>query len=691
MRRHVLTLCVLAAVGGLAYSNIFDAPFIFDDKICIEENEVIRDLGQPGKLFLFTPTRFLAMVSFALNYALHGYDVWGYHLVNLVFHLGAGFALYGLVLALACTAVGKRVLGARAHGIAALGAALFLVHPVQTQAVTYTWQRSLVMATLLSFLALWFYVVMRQAWVDGQVQRAGRFCLAALVALVAGMFCKEITFTVPLMMLALELTVFRGVARPPLKFLLPFALSLLIIPGLVLGMRDRYAAVIPSEMEGYALFSPLTYLLTQIPVGVTYLRLLVWPSELHLDYQFPLAEGFGSVFPYLLVLLVPLALVVHAYQKQPMLCFTLVFFGLALSLEAVAVNLPDVIFEHRLYMGVGAAGCLFAGLLAHFLPRAFVPVGLVVVVLFGGLSWQRNQLWRDPVAFWSDNLTYAPGKARVWTSRALAYRKQGALAKALSDVDKAISLNEKYRLAYVTRALVLSEMGRHREAIADYDRTLELVAGDTDMINARGLSKMSLRLFDEALADFDLSLKHKPGQSHVLNYRGVAKMELDQVDGALEDFNQALSLRADFAEVLINRAALYRKLDRADDAIADYRRYLSGVPDRREVYTTLARLLFAQQQQDEALALLLEAVARFPDYVTARKNLGVLYYSQKQYGEAVASFRQAVALKESGELFYALGLAELELGNKQAAAEAFERARSLGHAVPADVLKRTLG
>jgi hypothetical protein len=113
--RHYPALILIALFGGIAYSNTFTAPFQFDDDAYIVNNPVVRSFDgftapwevtaltrqsptalPPALRFAFT-TRIVGYLSFAVNYRLHGLDVTGYHIVNLVIHILNGMLVFLVV------------------------------------------------------------------------------------------------------------------------------------------------------------------------------------------------------------------------------------------------------------------------------------------------------------------------------------------------------------------------------------------------------------------------------------------------------------------------------------------------------------------------------------------------------------------------------------------------------------------
>jgi len=165
LKKPLVAVFLVLSCGVLAYSNSFRVPFVFDDLPSIVDNPVIRSLDN----FLASTSgyenherRFVGYLTFALNYRLGGLDVTGYHAFNLVVHLANALLLYALVrLAFRTPHLAGSRLAPRAGTVALLCGLLFVVHPVQTQAVTYVVQRLTSLATLFYLLAMVLYAVGR--------------------------------------------------------------------------------------------------------------------------------------------------------------------------------------------------------------------------------------------------------------------------------------------------------------------------------------------------------------------------------------------------------------------------------------------------------------------------------------------------------------------------------------------------
>ncbi|MEE9613971.1 MAG: hypothetical protein V3W31_03325, partial [Thermodesulfobacteriota bacterium] len=226
----------IVVTAGLVYSNALSGPFLVDDHIYILKNPEVRSLGN----FLdISGTRYVAFLSFALNYAVGGYSPVGYHLVNVVIHVINGLLVWWLaLLTFRSPALSGAGEDTRLSYFIALGAALiFISHPVQTQAVTYITQRFASLATLFYLLSLALYVKWR---LSPELKSRSVFYILSLVSAVLAMKTKEIAFTLPLVIVLYEFTFFglsfNGLrARARFLPLVPFLLTMAIIPLSIFG------------------------------------------------------------------------------------------------------------------------------------------------------------------------------------------------------------------------------------------------------------------------------------------------------------------------------------------------------------------------------------------------------------------------------------------------------------------------
>jgi len=289
LARPLAVLLLLSLLDTLIYSNTFSIPFQFDDADNIVQNPQVKDLAN---FFDLSGSRYVGFLSFALNYSVGGLQVFGYHLVNLFIHITNSFLVYSLVLLLFKAESHHSPLTTQdlqlttAPWIALATALLFVAHPIQTQAVTYIVQRFASLVTLFYLLTVVCYLKWRLA--SSETRSRFLWYGGAVLSTVLAMKTKENSFTLPFMILLVEAVFFRSFNKRRWVALIPFLLTLLIIPvsrGDALG-----------EAEGFArdttAISRSEYLFTQFRVIVTYIRLLFLPIYQNLDYD------YQSIIPY---------------------------------------------------------------------------------------------------------------------------------------------------------------------------------------------------------------------------------------------------------------------------------------------------------------------------------------------------------------------------------------------------------
>ncbi len=548
---HVLLIVIIAL---LAYANSFSVPFQLDDIPIIKENLIIQDLrfladpSQAKGSFLdyYLKLRFVSLLSFAFDYQLYGLDVAGYHVTNLAIHIANALLVYWLLLLTFTTpALRNSHIRNRAPLIGLITALLFVAHPVQTQAVTYITQRYTSLAALFYLLAMVAYIKWRL--VSLEISRLGlagfrsiqvAIYLFSLMAALLGMMSKEIAFTLPLAIVLYEFLLFQGNMRSRVLFLIPFFLTMLVIPLAFIDLVDIQKPLeeIFSSISNKSYISTKVsrwdYLLTQCAVIVTYLRLLVLPINQNLDYDYPIYHSFFDprVFLSFFVLLSLVGVagyLIYRYRDQApatrVIAFGILWFFLTLAVESSFMPMFDVINEHRLYLPVVGAFTSFttsAFLLAQrwerphpWLAKLVFPVLLVSVLIFTGASYKRNQVWQNEVSLWEDVLRKSPNKARPYNELGVAYNRQGRPAEAVPLFQKAIRLKPGYSYPYLNLGVAYLNLGQTDKAVAMYQQAIKIRPNATGPYNNLGVIYKRQGKLQEAEQMFRKALELHPGNA----------------------------------------------------------------------------------------------------------------------------------------------------------------------------------
>jgi Flp pilus assembly protein TadD len=623
---HVLLIGIL---GFLIYSNTFNAQFAFDDDGYIVQNQAIKNFSyflEPSKVLALDNiipnfryafvTRIAGYFTFALNYHIHGLDVTGYHVFNLVVHIINGVLVYFLIRLLFITPFFLDLKSkyksdnTLSHNLFALFSSLiFISHPVQTQAVTYITQRFSSLAALFFLLSLFTYVKSRLS--STSPLRYGFYGLALISAIIA-MLIKEISFTLPIIIMLFEVLFFTMENRKRVLLLFPFALTMLIIPATLLITSGSFAiSGIGQAMETLAsspVVSRWNYLLTQFTVIVTYIKLFLLPINQNLDYDYPVYHSFSDppVFLSFIFLLFLFALAIYflnlsksAREEERhnlrLTGFGILWFFITLSVESSIIPIYDVIFEHRLYLpSVGFIMAIMGviSMMVHSVKKVrsvnvIISAIILVVIVLGSATYSRNIIWQHNIGLWEDVIKKSPFKARPYYNLGVAYAAEGRKQDAFGVYQKAIQLNPYYDKAHNNLGEAYAEQGRIEDAIKEF-------------LTATSISPNYVK------SHYNL---------------GVAYNSQGRTEDAIREYLTAIKLKPDNFKAHNNLANIYSKLGRTEDAVKELLTAILIDPDQDQVHYNLGILLMQSGRFEEADIEFQTAITLNPNNVAARKAL----------------------------------------------------------------------
>jgi len=644
-----LQMLLLALPAVLIYANTFQVPFTLDDNVNIADNQAMRlvdfNLENLVRAGFDSPlrTRPVAYISFALNYYLHGYDLPGYHLVNLLIHIFAGLSLFLFVNATLnlpgyahAKEQGTALSGTAGQWMAFFTALVWLVHPLHTQSVTYIVQRMNSLAAMFYILALWLYV---RARLDPR--KASRIMLYTGTGLagILALGSKEIALMLPLTILLYEWFFLQNLDMRWLRKRLPVVAGVLL---LIIVTALLFLGSNPLEYirDSYKLrdFTLVQRVLTELRVVMFYISLLFYPhpGRLNLEHDFALSLSLANPPTTLLALLAIVGLIAVAVciaQKKRVASFCILCFFSHLVIESSVLGL-EIIFEHRTYLPsmFAVLGLVWAGY--TYLPSGRVRVILLISLVIIGSKWtyDRNALWADEIAFLQDCVQKAPRKWRAHYNLAHALARRDRLDEAIFHFREALK-----RAAY------------HAVLEKDADRMTETQP--------------------------DLVAAARRQHADLLSNLGNALLRVGRLEAAMETLEKALQLEPKHVTAHTNLGLVYAKMGRSAVAVQLFRRALEIDPDYVQAHNSLGLELAARGDVSGAVQSYGRAIAADPDFAEAYNNLGIQQARQGRLTDAVSNLSQAIAIQpDYGAAYYNLGLIFAGQGRFDAAAEVLEKA-----------------
>ncbi len=505
----------------LVYARSLMNGFVeWDDGLLIQNNSIIRG---PTPLHLwqafttFDPELYipLTFISYQLNYVVGGLAPFGYHLVNLLLHIGCTF----LILL-----IGERITGSRAAGV--IAALLFAVHPLNTEAVAWASARKDVLSAFFTLLSVYL-------WLQWQRTERRTSYWWSVVTYALALLAKVNVLVLPMVLLLIPLAEGKRPDRETLKATAPyFALSVLLGIVALVGKAGRNTGFLWEKV------------LIGAKAAVFYLSRIAWPFELSALY--PYTHTISLQNPDILVaLLICIALTIVAlifHRRWPW--FLVVWCSYLLFLAPSFTNfakgwdqMRDVYIgsDRYAYIAMIPVFLLLGAFIGKVLQRWKLPTVavLTVLILFLGFHAQAQSLtWHNTESLFRNVIAHYPDS----------------------------------HIAYGNLGAIVYQQGKGEEALQYFQKSLEIRPNSIAFFNL-GYIAMEHGLDAKAEELFRKAIEQRPWDSEALTKLGVLLLKRGAVDEALTMLERAAMGRGPTAETFENLATAYERLGRLEDAI----------------------------------------------------------------------------------------------------------------------------
>ena len=620
-------------LSALVYLPAISHPFVFDDYDSIVEHPVV--LGElplvralidppPGP----TAARPLVCLTFVLNHALGGLEAWGYRLVNIAIHIGCGLLLFGVVRrTLERPAAGSRT-AIVAGRLAAAVTLLWLLHPLQTEAVTYVTQRTELLMAM--FLLATLYCAIRGV----EANRGGAWYVTAVACSFAGMGCKEVMAVTPLVVLLHDRTCLAGGFRAALgqrKLLyLGLAASWCVVAYLI--------ATSPRSREiGFDLgIGVLDNLYTQAGVITHYLSLAVWPHPLVITYDdWPVAQHLVQVWPFALLVCTLVAVTVWAVVRRPAFGFIGAWFFLILAPTSSFVPLAtEIAAERRMYLPLAAVLLVVTVAVGRLIrwgaPREDVPHNrfpvLVTLFLLAAsastlATLARNRDYRSRMSIWQDAVLKRPASAYAHLNVGAMYLEEGRIDEAIKSLRRSLDLRPNFPATHFNLGNAYTRTGALEKGAEQYRLA---VRAFPELWEARvNLATIYYRLrrLDDAAALYAELLQERPDNYMLRADFGTVLLKQGRPSEAEREYRKVLELNPEHQYTIRKLGDALLRQGRLDAAASQFETAIRLVPDQAESYYKLGGIRFQQGRIETAIALAQTAVRLDPQHTNARRLL----------------------------------------------------------------------
>tara|TARA_B100000315_G_scaffold12567_1_gene11888 strand:+ start:6195 stop:8378 length:2184 start_codon:yes stop_codon:yes gene_type:complete len=655
--RNICSVLIIFSIAFLSYFNTFTNSFHFDDFRYILHNVEFKEyIQQPfsvnGTLSNLS-NRSIVLATLRLNHSLDGFNVFGFHVVNLTIHITT--CLLILLFAKEVLQFNKTLKTEDRNksklNIPLISALLFAVHPMNTQAVTYVTGRT-------TSLAVCFYIASFLFFIKGVRKNLPYkilFYAFSIAFLIVGYGSKMIILTAPVMFFVFYLfftpqnsffqksaflnnlkgnkvtAVIAQAAVLSSPFILFFLSQFLNFKAEdIVSPNSLLFSKLPKPFVTKLYFittftrdiiSSSIYLLTEFKVIVFYyIKMIFFPFNQNIDPDFPVAHGITDpgVMLSLSVILLCLFAGIYFYKKNRLIAFGIFWFFITLLPTSSVLPLLDTVTEHRMYLPLAGFSLTIPLYLNQFVMEHkkssfkqltyFILLIFFLIIVFSLLTVRRNFVWKDEKSLWSDAAEKSPQMSRPFNNLGEAFDKEKNYEKAIPALKKAISISPTYYKSYNNLGKIYGKLGQ----------------------------------FDPAIKNLKLALKYKP--HYPIGHYNLGKIYdlKGMLDDAIEEYSTAFKQQEAFFEACFNLANVYDKKGQHKKALDTYFICRKFKPSFPKIYFAIGNIFIKTGNLDAAFKYYSRTVELDSNYLSAEIAMANLFVMKKNFGRAVEVYRKVI-------------------------------------------------
>lgn len=622
-------LALLAIV--VYWPSLHNGFVFFDDDQAILYNPALKNPSL-GKFFsgqnlgMYAP---MSWIGYWFGSLISGTEPFGYHLIGLLLHA------VNTMLVFWCL---RNLLGRQWPAFFA--AALFAVHPVQVEAVSWAAALSTVLFSFFYLLSLLTYLRWKQSlallWYGLSF---GAFVLSGL--------SKSAAVTLPLLLLAVDFYQAKKLGWKDLVNKVPFLVFSLMFGVYTFVTRAQEGHDIEAASRAFSVLDRFWMICQTI---------LFYPVKLLAPFGFSVSYPFvktGGVWP-LAYYLAPLALAGLAFltwkfgrkQYDMLLGVALYLLPLSVMLPIRTVGSFELRSDRYVYLSCVGLFLLLALVLEKQKSALRDMLLVVLVVVLGFLTWQQSLVWKNGITLFTNCVNKTPQASLCQCNLAYSELLDYKFERSIYHYSEALKYDSSTVEAYNGRGQAYFQLKKIPEALADFEQAIQAGIVTPKLFLNRAKCLVMLNRSTEALPDLSRSLELEPNAPEAYYFRGVVYEKGGAPDKAFQDYNHAIQLSPDYQDALLKRAILYVGIQQYKEAIADYTHVLQMSPNLETVYNNRGYAHLKNGEADKALADLNQAIALNPRYTKAYQTRAVIYQQLGRPDQMQADLQMAERLQQ---------------------------------------------
>ena len=703
---------VLAIVTSIVYWTSLHYDFQFDDIANIQKHFNIRHYSFSG--LFFSGSRWISYWLNSIHYKIGKFDPFSYRIGNLIIHTINGLLIFFLSSTALTWSKRKTFFSENAFGISFITALLFLLHPVQTQTVSYVIQGQLEGLATLFILSTLLVYLCRAKSSNSAVQLVLTIILFILASLSCG--TKEIAIISPLLIALFD---WFFIAQGNIKSFcsrlwLQGALLLTIVGWYIYFLKPAFFTdilgfkIVAKNNIGNVIthdpkqvITPWLFFISQFKVIIHYLWIFLWPFNISVEYDWMLVKSFFAPD-----CLVPLALLISIgyltiktlrNDATNLACFGVLWFFICIAPRSSIIPSPELLVDYKTYMASYGWLFLIATALVAFghiciplfkkipvLQKEYLATSLMIFALIlplGYFTQQRNRVWSSGKEFWLKVIEAAPGKARAYNNYGVELSQQFKQYKeSIPFFEKAIAMDGNYPDPCNNLAVAHSYLGNTDAAIEALKKGLKINPYYPEGYNNLASFFLQKKMYDQAEKILLHALELRPHYGKAKFNLGRVYLETNQQERAWECFKDAC-LKADLDNELgfSTYAKISLSLKKYIDAIVGYTRTLECNPTNQEALFNMGNAYFFINDFERAITCFKKAANANPEDIRIWYNLGEAQFKMNDIDNSLKTFEHIRAHnKHIPQINLRIANCYEKLNNYQKAQEALQEVITMG-------------
>jgi tetratricopeptide (TPR) repeat protein len=657
-----LSIALLLIVVFLTYSNIYNNSEHFDDDFILLNNS-LHNPAAFKQIFDINKFRFIPFLSFAINYYFSGDNLVSYYFINVLIHFFNTVLIFTIVILIfKSPGIKDHAISNYANYFALIAALIFASHPMQTQAVTYVYQR------LASFAAL-FYLASVYFYIKSRLSRKGLFkkiglILISLIFIILGLFSKESVFTIPITIILIEITFFirkfRFIYVAIIFFVGLAALCFYLFYELQIPQKYLYSNAYfvkifyPQPNFNGEIVESRNYFITQFSVLPVYFIMLFFPFKQNIDHDFRLISSLSdmNVIIGMIFIILTLIIATYYYSKNRLIFFGVFWIYITISVESSIFPLSDVMYEHRVYLPMLGFALLLIGIFweifNHKQTVYKIFVGFLILCgVYSVMSYVRNMVWKSEYTLWSDAAAKSPEKARTRYQKALGALHESKIDIALSEFKKTNELLPDFLSAYSYRAFIYFNTKRYKEAIQEYTSYIQYskqTRSYPDGFLNRARTFVKFPNWQMAFADYDKYIKLKPKDVNVLMEVAKLRESLNQPEEAMLLYRKVLKADPKSSQAAFKIGKSLFDAGKFTESISEFTKVIENSENKPEMlseaFNYRGNAYFKMNDNLSALIDFENSVSMNPNNLSALQNKIILHRNLGEFDKELETINQ---------------------------------------------------